>query len=162
MLSPPNHSPAEIYGWSLAGAGPQRLADAGQTRDLLVMSRAPGGSAWPPRHVRAAHLLLALTLLASSACMHHAAPESADEGPPPSGEVTFRIVNHGRMDLDVFVVHSGVKDRLGQSTASLTATFKYNMRRLSAGRHYYLLGDPIGSPRGTRTELLVAQDGQLV
>ena len=44
----------------------------------------------------------------------------------------------------------------------LTTEFTFSIRRLGAGREYYLLGDPIASPRTARTERLVAEDGQVV
>jgi hypothetical protein len=76
--------------------------------------------------------------------------------------VTFRIVNHGRLDLVIYVVQSGARDRLGQSTASTTTPFTYAMRRFGAGHEYYLVADPVGSLTTGRSETLVAAKGQLI
>jgi hypothetical protein len=77
--------------------------------------------------------------------------------------MTFRIVNRNKLDVAVFVVHGGTRDRIGQATASTTTPFTYALRRLGAGREYYLLGDPVGAVGATvRSENLAASQGRLV
>jgi hypothetical protein len=108
--------------------------------------------------------LVALALVAASNCRSPVQRgESAGTASPADGQVTFRVVNRNKLDIVVFVVHGGTRDRIGQSTASTTTPFTYALRRLGAGREYYLLGDPVGSLGVTvRSENLTASNGQLV
>jgi len=81
---------------------------------------------------------------------------------PQLGELTIKVVNHGRLDVVIYVVHGGTRERIGESTASATVSFTFGMRHLGAGREYSLLGEPIGGRTAARTETLVADNGQLV
>jgi hypothetical protein len=80
----------------------------------------------------------------------------------PLGEVTIDVVNHHWLDVVVYVVHDGRRDRLGTATATTTTEFKLPIRVLGAGRDYRLLGDPIGSRSGVATETLHAENGEVV
>jgi hypothetical protein len=81
---------------------------------------------------------------------------------PTDGTVTIRIVNHNVLDMTLYVVHDSYRDRLGSVTAATTADFELPFRRLGAGREFRLLADPVGARTPVRTEILHAQDGQLV
>ena len=112
--------------------------------------------------MRSPRVLVAIGFALGLACRHAPVGEDRAEAPLPDGELTIKVVNHGRLDVTIYVVHGSTRDRLGASTASLTTSFKFSIRRLGAGREYYLLGDPIGSSRTARTETLIAEDGELV
>jgi hypothetical protein len=102
-----------------------------------------------------------LSLLVATAC--RTAHSGAGQAPVAAlGEVTIDIVNHHWLDVVVYVVHDGRRDRLGTATATTTTEFRLPIRMLGAGRDYRLLGDPIGSRSGVATETLHAEDGEVV
>ncbi len=75
--------------------------------------------------------------------------------------VTVEVVNHHQLDVTVFNVAGGRRDRIGQVTAAAAASFKLHVRRLP-NSEMQLLADPIGSSRTTRTELLRVGAGDTV
>lgn len=75
--------------------------------------------------------------------------------------VTVNVINHHQLNVTVFNVASGRRDRLGEVTAAASSSFKVHLRRL-ANREMQLLADPIGSSRTTRTELLRVDAGDTV
>lgn len=116
---------------------------------------------------RPSRAVIGLSLILAVGC-HRSQPATTPAPATPAapardGEVTLRIVNHGRLDVVIFVVHGGARERLGESIASATKTFQYSMRRLGAGRDFYLFGDPIGSTtKNAQSELIVAENGLIV
>ena len=102
-----------------------------------------------------------LPVFASTACR---APRTGQPQPPPPalGEVTIDVVNHHWLDVVVYVVHGGRRDRLGTATATATTEFKLPIRLLDAGRDYRLVGDPVGSRAAVATETLHAEAGEVV
>lgn len=76
--------------------------------------------------------------------------------------ITVRVVNHSQLDVILFLVHDGVRDRLGAVTAATTLAFSVNTRTLGQAGEYWLLADPIGSKRTARTDLLRASDAGTV
>ena len=116
------------------------------------------------RMIHAPRAVIGLSLILAVGC-HRAQPAStpAPVAPTRDGEVTLKIVNHGRLDVVIFVVHGGTRERLGESIASATRTFQYSMRRLGAGRDFYLFGDPIGSTtKNAQSETILAENGLTV
>jgi hypothetical protein len=103
------------------------------------------------------HVALSL-LLATSAC---AALRHGDLSEDDSDIVTVNIINHHQLNVTVFNVASGRRDRLGEVTAAASSSFKVHLRRLPNGE-MQLLADPVGSSRTTRTELLRVEAGDTV
>ena len=75
--------------------------------------------------------------------------------------VTVTVVNHNQLNVVVFNVAQGRRDRLGEVTAVATASFRLHTRRLPASE-VQLLADPIGSPRTVTSELLHVAAGDEV
>ena len=103
-----------------------------------------------------ARLALAL-LLASGGCaaLRHSQPEDETD------VVTVMIVNNHTLNVTVFNVAHGRRDRLGEVTAIATSSFKVHLQRLPASE-LQLRADPIGSPRPVTSELLHVSPGDLV
>ncbi len=78
------------------------------------------------------------------------------------GTVSVHVVNHNPLDVTIYLLHSGVRDRLGSVTAASDASFVVTLRSLGAGHEYQLLAMAIGSPRSTQTSVMHAQDGDAV
>jgi hypothetical protein len=104
-----------------------------------------------------AHLGLSL-LLAASAC---ASLRHSDTPEDDTDVVTVMIINHHQLNVTVFNVASGRRDRIGEVTAAASSSFKIHIRRLP-NSEMQLLADPIGSSRTTRTELLRVGAGDTV
>ena len=109
--------------------------------------------------MRAPSVLFALAILLAGC---HRPSNDRMSREPPQGEMTLRVLNRNRLDVTVYVVHEGFRDRVGVATASMTSCFTVLLRVLGAGRDYHLLGDPIGSRGTITTETLHAQDGDSV
>jgi hypothetical protein len=104
-----------------------------------------------------ARFALAL-LLAGSAC------NAVRRGGTPDDEsdiVTVTIVNHHSLNVTVFNVVQGRRDRLGEVIAAASMSFKLHLRRLPASE-LQLLADPIGSTRSVTSELLHVAAGDFV
>jgi hypothetical protein len=87
-----------------------------------------------------------------------AEPPRAD----PAGELSIRVINRNRIDVIVYVIHQGIRNRLGLATASTTTHFNVPLRLLGAGHEYRLLGDPLGLSITISTETLFGQAGDEV
>ena len=78
----------------------------------------------------------------------------------PQGEITVHVVNRNRIDVRVYVSHSGgIRTRLGLAVAFTTTDFSVPLRLLGAGHEYRLLGDPLGLRISLTTETLFGQAG---
>jgi len=97
-------------------------------------------------------------LVATSAC---ASLRRGDVPVDDTDIVTVNVINHHQLNVTVFNVASGRRDRLGEVTAAASSSFKVHLRRL-ANREMQLLADPVGSSRTTRTELLRVDAGDTV
>ena len=97
-------------------------------------------------------------LVATNAC---ASLRRGDVPVDDTDIVTVNVINHHQLNVTVFNVASGRRDRLGEVTAAASSSFKVHLRRL-ANREMQLLADPVGSSRTTRTELLRVDAGDTV
>lgn len=83
-------------------------------------------------------------------------------GPEDETDVVMvTVVNHNQLNVTVFSVAQGRRDRLGEVTAAATSSFRLHLRRLPANE-LQLLADPVGSPRTATSELLHVAAGDEV
>ena len=75
--------------------------------------------------------------------------------------VTLNIINHHRLNVTVFNVIMGRRDRLGEVTAASNASFKLHLRRLPTSE-IQLFADPIGERTGVTSEVLHVSAGDNV
>ena len=101
--------------------------------------------------------LALLLLLASGGCaaLRHSQPEDETD------VVDVTIVNNHTLNVTVFNVAQGHRDRLGEVTAMASGSFKLHLRRLPANE-IQLRADPIGSPRPVTSELVRVSPGDVV
>jgi hypothetical protein len=78
-----------------------------------------------------------------------------------SDAVTIRIVNHHRLNVTIFNVAQGRRDRMGEVTAAASANFTLHLRRF-VGSELQLLADAVGSPETVRSEVLHLAPGDVV
>jgi hypothetical protein len=87
----------------------------------------------------------------------HRGPDVEDD----SDLVTINIINHHRLNVTIFNVAQGHRDRIGEVTAATNAQFKLHLRRYVASE-IQLYADAIGSPETVRAEVLHLQPGDIV
>ena len=71
-------------------------------------------------------------------------------------------MNHYRLDMVIFLIHDGERERVGTALASASSSFTVPARLLGQGRELLLLGDPVGSTEQVQSERMVVQPGQYV
>jgi hypothetical protein len=98
-----------------------------------------------------------LLLLGGAACTPFRNGQPEDQ----TDVVTVMIVNHHALNVNIFSVAQGRRDRLGEVTAAGSASFRLHTRRLP-GNELQLRADPIGSSRPVTSELLHVTAGDVV
>ena len=101
----------------------------------------------------------AVAALGGAGCSHQhpdSAPTTPDEG------WTLTVVNHHWLDVSIYVMSDGQRSHVALVSATRTESFEMPARMISTGRLVTLEADPIGSPRGVKTERLSIQGGQHV
>src|ERR1051325_2283421 len=78
------------------------------------------------------------------------------------GSVTIRIINDNRLDVVLYLVHDAHRERIGDVVSNTTRNFELKLRTLGAGHEFTLLADPVGSLEPINSELVHAQDGQVI
>ena len=109
--------------------------------------------------LRPAYMALALLLLVGPACF------GRKPGARPAAdfrEVALRVLNHANLDVVIYLVHDGVRTRIGTVTAASSAAFILPVTSLGQGREIRLFGDPIGGRDHAETEQIVVQPGQQI
>jgi hypothetical protein len=75
--------------------------------------------------------------------------------------VTVVVVNHHQLNVTVYNIVQGRRDRLGEVTSAASSSFKLHLRRLTAN-DIQLLADPIGSTRAVTSEVVHVAAGDEV
>jgi hypothetical protein len=125
------------------------------------------------RPVRIVRLGVAPALLAAftAGCFIFGRGKPAPEAPlsAPEGEIALNVVNHNYLDVVIYVLHHGVRTRVGSVTGSTSTVFLLPTRLLGQGREIQLRGYPIGAKDTALggqnyafTEILVVQQGQYI
>src|SRR4051812_1934093 len=107
---------------------------------------------------RAFAVLLFAFAVATTACLARRADPFEDDD---SDLITLNVVNHHRLNVTIFNVAQGRRERLGEVTAVATATFRLHLRRLF-GSEIELYADAIGSPEAVRSEIVHLSPGDTV
>jgi len=111
------------------------------------------------RRTRAAALALAMLTLAS-ACTRH--PEAEDDQPAQKPEpIIVHVRNENFLDVNIFVVVSGVNRRLGMVSGNTSADFSVDWG-LTVGQSIALLAVPIGGRGSANTGSLSVGLGQVI
>ena len=100
-------------------------------------------------------MAIVLTSVACNALRRGGSPEDETD------IITVSVANHHQLDVAVFNVVHGRRDRLGQVTAAATMSFTLHLRRLPTNE-IQLLADPVGSPRTFTSELVRVVAGDTV
>jgi hypothetical protein len=101
---------------------------------------------------------LRLVLLAAllTGCAHrHGA--SAQAG--PEDDWTLTVNNHHWLDVSVFVLYDGGRNRLGTVAATHQETYTLPFRMITAGRTVRFEANPIGATRNVTTDAVTVMGG---
>ncbi|HEU0014869.1 MAG TPA: hypothetical protein VFQ45_14375 [Longimicrobium sp.] len=102
-------------------------------------------------------ILAALLLLC--ACGGKPDPDASPEPRPPA---VVRVSNQNWQDVNVFIVQSGIRQRLGMVSAMGTAEYTVPQRFNAAANAIRLLVDPVGGNRTFLSHAVLVQPGQAV
>ena len=144
------------------------MTDAAPARGFRVLRpRDTFAHMTPARRVRQLrlHTALAALLLAGPACFVFNRGNKTPSVPTvevAEGEIALTVTNHNYLDVVVYVLHDGVRTRVGTVTGSSSAVFFLPVRLLGLGREIQLYGDAIGNDAFARTERLIVQPGQYI
>jgi hypothetical protein len=98
-------------------------------------------------------------LLLAACARHQGVP---DDVTPMAGEVAIVVQNHNWNEVNVYILHDGVRDRLGTVTAASTQSFVVPLRRFGPSAVFRLVAMQIGSNDTYQTETLLVQAGQQI
>lgn len=105
------------------------------------------------------HVLLAVLLLAPApGCVK---PEE-DEGAVPRAETMVRVENQDFLDMNVYVVRSGQRIRLGNVPGLSTRILQLPASLVGGGADLRFLVDPVGSSRTPISQEIFVQPGDVV
>lgn len=102
-----------------------------------------------------------VALFLAGVCASCASLRAANVPEDDSDAVTLEIVNHHQLNVVVYNVAQGHRDRIGEVVAVSSSSFKLHLRRISGGE-IRLYADPIGSSVGTTSETLHPTAGDTV
>ena len=105
-------------------------------------------------------LLAALSVLSSGCGGRHQVEDAVEADPLAPTSLT--VDNNHWLDVVVFVFHDGEVSRVGTVTAASSSNFFLPAWMIGQSRNIRLLADPIGSSKGTGTELIHVQPGQFI
>src|SRR5438876_9455674 len=91
--------------------------------------------------LRRAYAALALLLLVGPACFFGHKPAGRPAVDFREGEVALRVVNHTNLDVVIYLVHDGVRTRVGSVTAASSTAFFVPVGSLGEGRDARRSGD---------------------
>jgi hypothetical protein len=114
-------------------------------------------------YARRVALFVALFAALTAAACSRATAETGDQAiaDQTSATITVRIVNRSQLDAVIFLVHDGVRERLGAVTAATTSNFPVRTRVIGSSGEFTLLADPVGSRRATSSEALRLAQGTI-
>ena len=107
---------------------------------------------------RVSAALVVVAMLAGISCSHHRRPTAA----APPADITLQVTNHNWLDVTIYVLHDGVRTRVGLVTASSNQAFALSARMLGLSHELMLIGEAVGSPDIARTDVLSVRPGQLI
>ena len=109
-------------------------------------------------HVRAKVVLIAAAAVVSAACWHHhGSPEPTGDSP-----ATLQIDNHNFQDVDIQVLHRGLKSHLGDVNASAATTIVLPKYLLGDLGEVQLIAHAVGTPYTITTNVIVLKPGTQV
>jgi hypothetical protein len=107
------------------------------------------------RRLLGAALAVAALSSATSCVFRHQATATDDD----SDVVTLNVINHHPLDVAVFNVRQGYRERIGDVTAASRGSFRLHLRRFP-GSEVQFYADPVGRSQGVTSDVLHLFPGQ--
>lgn len=105
-------------------------------------------------HARARLVVIAAAAAVCAACSQHHSPDSTIDSP-----ATLHVDNHNFQDVDIQVLHRGLKSHLGNVNASAATTIVLPKSLLSDLGEVQLIAHAIGTPYTITTAVIVLKPG---
>ncbi len=102
--------------------------------------------------------VIAAVALASTSCLHHHASANSTGSEP----ATLRVENHNWQNVDIEVLHRGMRSHLGSVNAAATSEFQFPRSLLSDLGEVQLIAHAIGTPDTITTNVIVLKPGTQV
>lgn len=103
-------------------------------------------------------ILVATIAVMAPACHHRRGAPTVE----PPADITLQVTNHNWLDVTIYVVHDGVRTRVGLVTASSDQAFTLSAQMVGQSHELVLIGEAVGSRDTARTDVLSVQPGQLI
>jgi hypothetical protein len=100
--------------------------------------------------------LAVAALSSTTACAFRHQASSADDD---SDVITLNVINHHPLDVVVFNVRQGYRERIGDVTAASRGSFRLHLRRFP-GNEVQFYADPVGRAQGVTSDVLHLFPGQ--
>lgn len=105
-------------------------------------------------HARARLVVIAASAAVCAACLSHHSSDSTIDSP-----ATLYVDNHNYQDVDIQVLHRGLKSHLGNVNASAATTIVLPKSLLSDLGEVQLIAHAIGTPYTITTAVIVLKPG---
>jgi hypothetical protein len=103
-------------------------------------------------------VVIAAVAFGSTACLHHHAPANSTGNDP----ATLHVENHNWQEVDIEVLHRGLRSHLGSVNAAATSEFQFPSSLLGDLGEVQLIAHAIGTPDAITTEVIVLKPGTQV
>jgi hypothetical protein len=100
--------------------------------------------------------VLAIAALSSTTSCAFRHQNSADD---ETDVVTLNVINHHPLDVVIYNVRGGYRERIGDVTAASRGAFRLHLRRYP-GNEVQFYADPVGRSQGVTSEVLHLFPGQ--
>jgi hypothetical protein len=107
-------------------------------------------------------LAVAGTLAALGGCGWLFGPAPATNGGPISGEIVLQVRNNHWNDINIFVLHDGVAERVGMVIAVSSTVITLRPSQVGSSGVIRLRADVIGSDETVTTENLPVRSGSTI
>jgi hypothetical protein len=100
--------------------------------------------------------LAVVALSSATSCAFRQQSASSDD---ESDIATLNVINHHPLDVAVFNVRQGYRERIGNVTAASHGSFRLHLRRYP-GNEVQFFADPIGRTEGVTSDIVHLLPGQ--
>jgi hypothetical protein len=88
--------------------------------------------------------------------------QNVDPEPVQADGFSLILNNHHLLDVNIFLQHDGVPDRIATIPAATSRAIVLPLRMLGQSKTIRLIAEPIGDETSYTTDVLVVQPGQII
>ncbi|HEV8124092.1 MAG TPA: hypothetical protein VGP80_07625 [Gemmatimonadales bacterium] len=105
---------------------------------------------------------LAVLLLLLGGCRHRDPEGTPAPADAPKEDVTLLVRNHHWLDINIYMMHGNVRQRLGTVTGASEKSFTIPWARLTGQSGLQLIADPVGQSGVLTEEVNAVRPGSVV